>query len=83
MRALILLLALGCAGHNRHVFVPSSARDCWEGCNEKAKACEPGDMPSAEAYVDTASLTARDRARTQCQDERHDCLLACPGARED
>jgi hypothetical protein len=83
MRALVLLVLISCAGHNRHVFVPASARDCWETCNAKAKRCDPGDLPNAEAYVDTAAVLQRDRMKGKCEDERHDCLLTCPGAREE
>lgn len=85
MRFVLLLALTGCAAHHRHVFVPKTpeAQSCWSGCRAKADSCDPGDMPSSEAYVDTASLSSRDRARADCEDQRLDCLLTCPGAHED
>jgi hypothetical protein len=77
------LLIAACMGHNRHVFVPADARDCWESCNAKAKRCDPGSLPTAEAYTDTAAVTSAERKRGECEDRRNDCLLTCPGARED
>jgi hypothetical protein len=84
MRLLLgVLLISGCMGHNRHVFVPADARDCWASCNERAKRCEPGSLPTAEAYTDTAAVVSRERAKGRCEDQRNDCLLTCPGAYED
>lgn len=83
MRPALLLLSVACAAHHAHVFVPASSRPCWEACNARAKDCDPGEMPDAESYTNAGTLASAQHERDLCEDKRHDCLLSCPGARED
>ena len=76
--ATIAALALtGCATARRHVYVPKSSAPCWRECKTMSLTCLSGRGPRERiTSYDPPSLSER------CEEERLDCLLTCPGARE-
>lgn len=82
MRILPLLALLGVSGcvttTRRHVFVPNTpeAAKCWRDCKLIATTCR-GPTPG---YL--AKFNTNEDMDTSCEEERKDCLLTCPGARE-
>ncbi len=64
-----VLLIVSCAPA-RHVYVPERSHACWRECKAMYVTCmnhPRGDIYSLAAY---------------CEDQRLDCNLTCPGARE-
>ncbi len=81
MRLLVIVVVVvllgGCATTRRHVYVPKSSAPCWRECKAMSLTClnGRGTRERITSY-DPQSLAER------CEDERLDCLLTCPGARE-
>ncbi len=74
---LLLALTACVTTKARHVYVPKSSAACWRECKAMSLTClnRPGARSPVTSY-DRPSLTE------QCEDERLDRLLTCPGAIE-
>lgn len=83
MRWLPVVLIAACV-HNerqRHIYVPKTpeAARCWRECKAIAMTCENAPRPVNGMIGDIARINREE----ECEDQRKDCLLTCPGAREE
>jgi hypothetical protein len=82
MRVLFAMLLISCAPTMvRHVFVAKTDEGgkCWRECTAIAKTCEA----ARENIGGLAGMGAARTRREQCRLEQQDCLMTCPGAREE
>ena len=72
MRRVLLFAALASCAPARTVYVPSRSHQCWRECKAISLTCLNTPVPYGQ-------LTSREE---YCEEERLNCLLTCPGARE-
>lgn len=77
----VVLISAMCGSRQRtrHIYVPKSSGACWREC----KAIEATCNSKTNVYVGAGRVNVGGSDEGECAEHRKDCLLSCPGAREE